>query len=294
MSSLILRDNWNTELIEAKTSINLVGRLPHEIVYEIQNALMHLIIGVKSSSAKREEEFKQAISHIKRANLDVLKIRLFEIYKKLEAERQAGGCKRPTEFQKRFAQARITELQSLSGDHREAIATFRKIISDFFGVPVAPSLAYPLPSSAQAQTDKNYQILDKESCDLLWQWGQLEILNTSLSGERVYDVSANMVNAFLSWENFAEYLSNYIATLRVNIILLLITKDCDNSFHDVLRNSPEGEKILKLIPYLKSANSQDEAESQRAVREVEPLAKAIFPQVMDFLGIKLLDTLNIA
>lgn len=288
-------DNWNCVIKDAVTSINLVGFLPNEVVLEIQHALIHLLIGLQfarqSESVAKRREIERAISHVQRAHLDVLKICLFAIHTRLVEERRDTDCQKAKEFQKKAAQARVAEVQSMGTGHEQAIQAFREIINEFSSPRTPPQVSYPLPPGAEAQTSVNYQIFDEECCHLLWEWAQLEVLHTSLSGQQVYGVSYKMVDAYLSWKDFAKELKKAVSLLKVYIVLLLLKNDCDASFYGLVSSLPEGQKLLEIRSKLGVVDSEDVAQSERVARALEQLVEAVFPQVKDFLGISLNDTL---
>lgn len=287
-------DKWNETLVALKTSLSLVGYLPHEVTYEIQNALVHLLVALKSSPSDKRKEIKRAIAHIRRAHLDALKICLFEIHNRLISSQGERDCDNVIKFQKRFAQVRLAELQSLGAGHVETVRDFQEVIREFKDYRDAHNSTWPLPSTALAQTNGNYGIFDYGCRDTLWQWAQLEILLTSLRGQRVYSASYNMVNAYLVWADFKEELQKAVPALKAAIVLVLIRNDCNNTFSDFLNNSEEGATFLSIKEFMNTHSSLSSSDTNRLYNRMVESANAIFPRILAYLGASFQETLQIA
>lgn len=279
---MALRDNWNTALIEFKESLNLIGWLPHEVVYEIQNALIHLLIMVRTQGFdNRRKEWKRAIAHLRRAHLDLLKICLFKIHEDLKRARDTpAGCRKWLLFRRAFSQARLKELQTLGiwGIYK----CYRKIIQQFNPLPSRPSVH--VPPAPPASTCKNYSLIE-EYAILLWEWAQLETLQTSLLGQKSYDTSYKMVEAYLKSDDFKKDIKNFITVLKVNITIIAINSDCDNT----LKRFPEITALMNKFIVNKDILNLKENISfqdiQQFYMEFSSQVEEIFPSVLNWLGI---------
>lgn len=286
-------DEWNFSLNTLKTSLALVGYFPHEVTYEIQNALVHLLFALKSLPIDRRKEIKRAIAHIRRANFDALKIRLFEIHNNLVKQQQSTNCDKAIEFQKRFTQTRLAELQSVGALHHEILTDFQKVIEEFSIQSSSSQPTWHLQPTAVAQTYENYHICRSTCCDLFWQWAQLEILLTSLYGQRVYDVSYNIINAYLRWENFLEELQKIIPTLKVAIILILVRNDCNHSLSTMLCGFPDGDDFLKMKDFIIENPTLKKSDIDKLYQHMASMATSLFPHILKFLGVSFEESLSI-
>lgn len=283
----VLRDNWNTAIIELKESLNLIGWLPHEIVYEIQNALVHLILAIRSTNGDdRRKEWKRAIAHLRRAHLDALKISLFKIYQKLKDEiSDTQTCEKFIQFQKNFSRARLRELQTLGnwGIHNY----YRQIVKQYTSQPASNS--FKVPESAQGATSKNYSLID-EHLKLLWEWAQLETIQTSLLGQKIYDSSYNMIEAYLKWDNFDEAIKDFIIILKINLVIIILQNDCDNNFKLLLSEVGNGKQFLENLDILKATSSSQSFEPDpQLFNKLKNNIDQIFPCVLTYLQVSIID-----
>lgn len=287
-------DEWNTTLVALKSSLSLVGYLPHEVTYEIQNALVHLLVALKSSPEHKRKEVKRAIAHMRRAHLDALKICLFEIHTRVAGTLAGNNCDSSIKFQKRFAQARLAELQQLGTQRDRTDTEFQDIIREFAMYRSTHNFSLNLPPTALAQTNENYCIFDYNCRDILWQWAQLEILLTSLRGQRVYAVSYNMVIAYLAWANFMGELQKTIPSLKAAIIMVLITNDCNNAFSSFLCSVPEGNIFWRIRQFIKKNPTLAEPLINKLYTRMAQSATALFPCILEYLDISFQETLAVA
>lgn len=284
----VLFDNWNTALIELKESLNIIGWLPNEIVYEIQNALVHLIIARRSCGDERRKELKRAIAHIRRAHLDALKICLFKIYEELKNDTDTpDGCSKFMQFQRNFSRTRLKELQSLG--NWGVYDFYRRIIMQY--KDANSTTVFPVPESAHAATSINYSIIDGYF-NLLWEWAQLETIQTSLLGQKIYDTSYNMVEAYLKWDNFEGILSKFIKTLKINIIILVIGNDCSGDFRRSLSATDVGKALLEILDNLRNCTSDNS--EQYSFEQITDNIDNCFAIALEYMQISLIDISQIA
>lgn len=284
----VIFDNWNTALIELKESLNIIGWLPHEIVYEIQNALVHLIIARRSCRDERRKELKRAVAHIRRAHLDALKICLFKIYEKLKNNiNYPDGCSKFMQFQRNFSRTRLKELQSLGnwGVH----GFYRRIIMQY--KDANSTTAFPVPEGAHAATSINYSIIDGYF-SLFWEWAQLETIQTSLLGQKIYDTSYNMVEAYLKWDNFEDFLGKSIKALKINIIILAIRNDCSGDFRNSLATTDAGESLLNILDNLRNCTSDNS--EQYSFEQITDNIDNCFAIALEYMQISLIDISQLA
>lgn len=276
-----LRDKWNIALMEFKNSLNLVRWLPHEVVYEIQNTLVHMLIIIRTSgSDNRRKEWKRALAHLRRAHLDLLKICLFKIHERLQSNKKnPNDCSTYLQFQKDFSQCRLKELQTL-GDW-EVYEFYRNIIKQY-GL-TGGAQVYPQPEAPITSFNKNYPQIENYA-NLLWEWSQLETIQTSFLGQKLYNTSFRMVEAYLKADDFSKVLKNLIITLRANIVILAVNEDCDNS----LKSKPPLEimkAFLDNMDKLRSKEILSPSAINQLYNDLSNQVDKIFPFVLKWLGV---------
>ena len=271
--------------MDLKSSLNLVNELRREPAYEIQNALVHLLVALNNITNRRKE-LKRATGHLHRAHLDALKIKLYDLHQKFS---NGNDKDKEIEFKRYFFKVRLGEIQSLVNDRTRPIEDFRSVIIKFNTEQY--NQHYNIPQSAEAESAISCQRMTDQECALFWEWAQLEILHTSIIGQRVYDIVFNLIEAYLKSEKFADVLKEQIITLKLLIVRCALKIDYNNSLRDTLVLVENGASLLSTIEKIDGNMVDDSEEAAQAFSDdvTRYLDKQVFTCVLDFLNVSLTD-----
>lgn len=275
------RELWHKELLSFKESLQISPVLPRESTYELQHALNHLLIGYRRQS--RTKEIEKAIGHLRRAHLDYLKIQIFFIQERLFSQAGFAQAELCANFQQQLMKARVDELCSVGTNHEQTIQNYRQLIAPFANfLPQHNQMYTPaLNGGLRANSAPNFSLLTSKEEDLLWEWAQLELLLTSIKGQRIYDVVFNMVDTYLRDENFADALCYQNASLKVLLLETAFSMDLEGLLAAKLSSVPQwGDRVE---PNLEQA-FQGNIEALNIIKEEVHIP---FAELLTFWGMSL-------
>jgi hypothetical protein len=247
---------------------------------------MHITVGYQRESlTEREECFKNACDHARRAHLDYLKHIISHIHNHLNSYPDSEPN---LHFQKDLISARLTELKEIGESHEKTIEKFHFIIDAHW----PPDLPIPKPAdlkvlSGRIQNDEvlcaanieTARIPNMEQRALLWQWARLETILTALTGQKTYMISYRLLDSYIKYVNLTDELKKQIVDFKIWIMGL--ARKLKELQQELGRNSVYTDIIL---PAELKLNDSDKNVQAEAFKSIEQNIDTPFDVVKNFLG----------
>lgn len=279
-----IRDFWRTEIQQLKISLLYGCPIPRETLYEIPHALNHMLIAYKYQRDKRKE-FEKAIGHIRRAHLDFLKIQLFAIHTSLDEE----NSERCYNFRRNFLEARLQELCNVGTTHNDTIKVFRNIIlshREILGI-IDVEDSEKNDALLSAETSSNYLILTESERTLLWIWAQIEVLLTSIYGQRLYDVVFSMVESYFIKKDLEGSLQRQIGFMKVLFMKKFINMSLNKDITDGLKKIEKWKVIEEIFNEISTGDINSLKDCDEIINQLLVCIDEPFQYALDSLGVSL-------
>jgi hypothetical protein len=260
--------------------------LPHECAYELHHAVTHIAITYHNQdSATRKQNLRNACDHVRRAHLDYLKVLILHIHTLTRSGEAALN------FHKDNIAARLIELDDIGGNHHATIQAFTKLIDDHYpsSLPDLEGCQY-LPSYLEdnevlrASNSRTTKYPSSMQGKLLWHWSCLEIVFISLVGERTYNISFELLDSYIKFEELTESLHEQISIFKILIIKHALEYDYNGELEKELKNVPRYDSFISRVNSLLQSPLNRKEALRELVAGSDILDKA-FSVVKPFLGL---------
>jgi hypothetical protein len=141
------------------------------------------------------------------------------------------------------------------------------------------------PNEALAGSNsKSNRLPSERQRALLWQWARLETVLISLLGERPYQVSFELLDSYVKFDELGESLEEQIAAFKYSILKLALQYDHTGALEKTLKNEPDYDKCIVLVENLLN-DPCTRRDAAKTARDHSNIIDKAFNAVESFLGL---------